>query len=518
MPKRNLFLPYIILQIFFFGPPALLAQTIGVAGSVSNDKLDEEELVRKGILLSEEGEYEAAVEAFERATLIEDGQGGVAYHNMGYAYELSGKKKEALEAYQKAVDRNPGQVLSIQKLGKLQYQLGNYYDAIDNGERVLKIDPLNREVRTWLPDAYRKAAEQHLFDLEYQAEQQEQSGENPECNCNSAQSARQYRVDFYTQPAILYRKAQGDFALHKQAGLSYVPMGVAANAMLANEFEVNMRVDSPQFGVLQPNFMASQEEIEFRIHQKHFYYGFGLLFTQINLGDADTPGITFPYTNTDFTYLKDSKVGFQMGSTSHVNRFSISLYPNYPFGDPKSAPQSSAMDFVNFDMNYRTLLNVFSRNIEKSSAPPFFFDFRFAMNEIYLTEYDIDGAGTNVGHYFGTYDLSLGLEIGAPRSKSRKIHASYGLTYTTRLYMLDLSSTDINTFGNGQGFFGFNSASAIEGNAFPGFRSNSHIITVFSRQTFGRHFLMKEGISYEHALTFEPYNAILVDLSFSLLY
>jgi hypothetical protein len=89
-------------------------------------------------------------------------------------------------------------------------------------------------------------------------------------------------------------------------------------------------------------------------------------------------------------------------------QFEISVYPNYPLGDAKSGPTSSAMDYVKMDLALRTQLNLFENQAEKSTSWPFFLTFAFSQDEIYITEYDVDGTGTHLGHYFGTYDISLG--------------------------------------------------------------------------------------------------------------
>jgi len=471
---------------------------------------DEETLIRTGILLSDEGRYEEAISLFRKAISRENSKGAIAYHNLGFAYELSGDKVKAMDAYREASERNPEQVITLSRLGTLQYELGQYRNAINTGEEVLRKDPRNQEIRKWLPDAYAKAAEQRLFYLGM--EEEETTGTTTGGTC-SDNTSRQYLVEYSVQPALLYNRNSSSFSIHKQSGLSYLPMSLRGNAFVANEFEVEVALGSPDFGILQPNFMAAQESILFRIYSDRFFYGFGLLFTQINMSENENPGLSSYYQNDEFTDLSDSKIGLHFGTRMKKTQFEISVYPNYPLGDAKSGPTSSAMDYVRMDLSLRTQLNLFKNKAEKSTNWPFFLTFAFSQDEVYLTEYDVDGAGTHLGHYFGTYDISLGFELGELKRTMNGASATFGMNITERLYGANLSNETINQFGNGQGFFGFSTESAISGNAFPGFRSNSHILTLYSRQLVFNHVILKEAVSYEHTLPFEPYLGILTEFS-----
>ncbi|HNJ64624.1 MAG TPA: tetratricopeptide repeat protein, partial [Turneriella sp.] len=152
----------VFVLIAIAGPFALGAQAQKTSSKDLAAEVDR--LNWEGIDLSNDSRYLDAADRFQKAITLDDTRSARSYHNIAYTYELAGDRNRALENYQKAVARNPQQVISWQSLGRTQYQMGLYKDAVFSGETVLKLDPRNMPVQKWLPDAYSKLAEQKIYD------------------------------------------------------------------------------------------------------------------------------------------------------------------------------------------------------------------------------------------------------------------------------------------------------------------------------------------------------------------
>jgi hypothetical protein len=139
---------------------------------------------------------------------------------------------------------------------------------------------------------------------------------------------------------------------------------------------------------------------------------------------------------------------------------------------------------------------------------------KFVIDEIYLTEYKPTTGTEAVGHYFGTYDLSVGMEFGKLQREFDKIATTWGFMLTQRLYFQNTGNTNLTSFGNGQGYFGFNSTGATTGNAFSSYRGNSFIITLFAAQMFKNRYVVREQLFLEATPGSERNHAIGFQLSF----
>jgi hypothetical protein len=141
---------------------------------------------------------------------------------------------------------------------------------------------------------------------------------------------------------------------------------------------------------------------------------------------------------------------------------------------------------------------------------------KVVMDEVYITEYKPVTGTDAVGHYFGTYDFSIGMEFGKLQREFDKIGTTWGFLLTQRLYFQNTNNTNLTSFGNGQGYFGLNTSGATTGNAFSSYRNNSFLITLFAAQLFKNRYVLREQIFFEATPGSERNHAIGAMLSFGM--
>jgi tetratricopeptide (TPR) repeat protein len=103
----------------------------------------------------------------------------------GLALDRAAKPKEALLAFQEAVEINPRSAEAHLGVGKTELQLDQLHEAVVELETVLRLDPRNAQARHLLSQAYRRLGD--------------------------SQHARKYAVTSPTQPAALEGDLLGDF-------------------------------------------------------------------------------------------------------------------------------------------------------------------------------------------------------------------------------------------------------------------------------------------------------------------
>ena len=490
--------------------------------SAQNQKSSSKELAAEvdklnweGIDLSNDSRYLDAADKFQRAITLDDTRAARSYHNIAYTYELAGDKNKALENYQKAVARNPRQVISWASLGKTQYSMGLYKDAVISGETVLKLDSRNSSVQKWLPDAYAKLAEQKMYDA-----RNDLSGDptsNPNCEARPDTIAE---VGVWASVIGAIDKQSTAFNMYKPAGIFQTPAGAYAEFNPLRELTFRLNGKTPYYGILQPTFYAGSENIEMQYNFKYFFFGGGILFSQLNVSNSTVPPSTATYIqNTDYTSISDTKFGLFMGGRDELNYFRLRIYPRYLFRDDTAGAKSISFDVVKMDLEYRrnlrlSLGSVIDEKQPASKGPFTDLIVKVDIDEIYITEYKPVTGTDAVGHYFGTYDFSIGMEFGRLQKEFDKIGFTYGFLLTERLYFQDTNNTNLTAFGNGQGYFGFNTTGATTGNAFSSYRNNSFIVTLFSAQMFKNRYVLRERLFFEATPGSERNHAIGLQVSF----
>ncbi|MFO1527508.1 MAG: hypothetical protein U1F16_16175 [Turneriella sp.] len=469
----------------------------------------------EGIDLSNDARYLDAADKFQRAISLDDTRAARSYHNVAYTYELAGDKNKALDNYQKAVQRNPRQTISWASLGKMQYAMGLYKDAVISGETVLKLDARNASVQKWLPDAYAKLAEQKMYDA-----RNDLSGDpatNPNCEARPDVIAE---VGAFASIIGAIDKQSTAFNMYKPSGVFQTPAGAYAIFNPLRELTFRLNGYTPYYGILQPTFFAGQERIEMQYNLKYFFFGGGILFNQLNLTNSTVPPSTTTYVqNTDYTSISDTKFGLFMGGRDELNYFILRIYPRYLFRDDTSGPKSTSFDVVKIDLEYRRNLRLSIGTVVDEKQPvskgPFTdIIVKVDIDEIYISEFKPVTGTDAVGHYFGTYDFTLGMEFGRLQREFDKIGFTYGFLLTERLYFQNTNNTNLTSFGNGQGYFGFNTTGATTGNAFSSYRNNSFIITLFSAQMFKNRYILRERLFFESTPGSERNHAIGLQVSF----
>lgn len=102
-----------------------------------------------------DGKYDEAIDVLTE-TLARYPAYYPAYHNIGYAYELSGEKERAYAAYVRAIETNPKLWQSYRALGDIASGDGDLDQAISHYQRASDINPYDASLYILLGNCYRK--------------------------------------------------------------------------------------------------------------------------------------------------------------------------------------------------------------------------------------------------------------------------------------------------------------------------------------------------------------------------
>jgi len=106
-----------------------------------------------GMHAEEAGEYEQAVDAYERAVTRGAASAEVDF-NLGNALYALGRAADAAASYLRAVDREPGYVEAWNNLGNALIDTGRAGEAIDAYRRALALDPHYADAHGNLAEAF----------------------------------------------------------------------------------------------------------------------------------------------------------------------------------------------------------------------------------------------------------------------------------------------------------------------------------------------------------------------------
>jgi len=104
------------------------------------------DLFNKGADLSNRGQYEAAIKAYDEAIKL-DPKLFVAWYNKGNDLDTLGEFNESVEAYDEAIKLDPTDVASWSSKGAVLGKLGEYNESIAAFDEALRLNP--DDVRTW---------------------------------------------------------------------------------------------------------------------------------------------------------------------------------------------------------------------------------------------------------------------------------------------------------------------------------------------------------------------------------
>ncbi|MDR2383239.1 MAG: tetratricopeptide repeat protein [Prevotellaceae bacterium] len=93
----------------------------------------------QGIVYSAEGEYDKAIEAYNKSIKLKPNVN--AYFDLGIAYNVKGEYDKAIEAYNKAIKLNPNFATEYNNLGDVYKNKGEYDKAIEAYNKAFELKP-----------------------------------------------------------------------------------------------------------------------------------------------------------------------------------------------------------------------------------------------------------------------------------------------------------------------------------------------------------------------------------------
>lgn len=118
-----------------------LSVPVFAEGSGDNISNDAKLIYNEGVNLYKLGEFDRAMEAFKKATVIEPNYID-AYFNLGYILEEAGRYPEALTVFKQIIVRDPSDYESVYKAAYLSMQLGEN----DRAKSYLSIIPQSASI------------------------------------------------------------------------------------------------------------------------------------------------------------------------------------------------------------------------------------------------------------------------------------------------------------------------------------------------------------------------------------
>lgn len=409
---------------------------------------DSVSLNREGVEAGRQGNFDQALQKFNESVNKADKGAAKVYHNKGWLYEQEGNISEALKFYEKALERNPYQLPTLERAGYLHYVNGNFIRAVELGERGLKIDPDNESILKWISDAHAKKIKQQKETEEKKKEDEEKEKLEDEAEKERKEEQDLFSIKYFIGSRVSYNLQKGDgFSYQSTDGLfGYnLPNMLYMSFTPKEKFEFYLETGTPYNGALLSDVQNWYERFEFIYRNGTICLGAGIMGSHYNNN-------TF-YGETK--KLDDYKLGFVIKKKAAKYSFEAILYPRMIPADAGFKPEKTLdTDYIDisFTMDYSKVLKL---------------DFGFTIKEFYFFDHAVP-----VSHYAGTYDFKGGVAyMDNPKSKfTAKVFL------IERLYMKDLNNDKPYDYFNGQGLFGFNRNKWYKGDPISGYDSHSHII------------------------------------------
>jgi hypothetical protein len=470
-----------IRQTLVIGIMAMMTVTLHAQDPVDHTK--------KGVQLSDKKAYDEAIKEFGKAIDIYNNSSARAYHNMGQALELKGELKNALPYYEEAIKRNPAQVPSFERLGSLYYQTGDFEKAVATGEHVLKIDPNNKEVMQWLPDAYKmKLQRQQEMLLAKQKEDEENKRKalekkkadekqyEEELDKKKAPRLLYASLDFTTQ--IGYYYDSGKFKLKTDDGLLVdVPEMLYVDFTPTKDWEIEFKTGNPHLGAASPNLVNYTETLQAAYFLDKYAIGAGMMGTHY--------GDNFAFVNSAGPAKKnyvenDFKIGIVFGKREEKSTLKVALYPRFMPQDTKNS-KGKTLDsgFYEFSYNY-----TFDRTVSYYSR---------------VTGYDFyyfDNAN-RLANYWGLYEVAVGVSFNKFNDVTKEKFLVFTVEFLERIYLRNLNNDKPYDVANGQGMFGIDAKNWIKGRPFSGYYTNSHSLLFRVDEIVTKNAFVYQKIGYE---------------------
>lgn len=473
----------------------LLTAGAAIFSQTKNDIM----LNRRGVELGEANRLDEAIKEFDKVIEARDHAAARAYHNKGYALEKKGELADAIKHYEEAWKRNPGQIVTGQRLGFGYYTTGDYERAVDVGEAVLKLDPEDKEVPRWLSDAYKKRMEKRQEELlaEEQRKLDEERRKAEELDRKKLEMKKErdksqffeMAIDAMLRTGLYYGKRQRSNGLYYTTNRKFrvitekglivdIPETIYMKFTPIPLISIELMAEKPWLGGGMPNFIEQSEKLELTFNFKRFVIGTGAWFNHYD-GDAAF------YRRYK---LFDAKVGFIVGYKKKKVEARFTWYPRMLIMDPRSST-GKTLDTGSFRIDYAYQMKSFIKIYALIYARDYYvFCHSFDWRVFYASYYHYS---RHIASYWGVYDLGLGINLSDLIYRADDTKFSVSIEWLQRFYLRDLENINPYTLApNGQGWFGLNLKKFTKGAPFSGFHAISQVIGLRFDEQITKHFFM----------------------------
>ena len=423
------------------------------------------ELNRRGVNKANSNNLKNAIEDFDAAIEKNNISSAKVYHNMGHVSELKGDETAALKYYEEALIRDPDLIPSLERVCELYDRSGLYANAIIAGEKVLKLDPMNKNVLPWLETAYAERFNVKRKEITL-LEKNKLYNDSVESAKEEKAEEKKHIVKIFLSGMLRYAFISGDskdFKYVKTEGLGPLdfPFKAGISVDPSENWSFSAVCGVPYFGALMPEVLNFYERAE-------IYYGRDNVYLGLGLSGYHYRGDEVWGENEKFN---DFKIGFALKTFSEKSEFLFQFYPALIPYDAGYSPVRT-LDVSHLNIEYLS-------KIKKNGIKARFTSYGF-------TFYD-HGAG--LSNYAGSYDIALGVLFAINRN------FSIFTEFCERIYMLDYLNEKPYSGMNGQGFFGFNRFKWFKGSPMSGHYSNSHVLSCkFEEKTGSASFYQKLSV------------------------
>lgn len=483
----------LITTIILFSPFFAIAESV-------------EQLNADGVRYSDNKMYDDAMESFKKAITIQDAQAARAFHNRGWVLEMQGNIPAALENYKEAVRRNPNLADSYERIGYWYYKAGKYADAVAMGEKVLKIDPSNADVKKWIADAYKLrmdkpgvSADLALIEQKPSPTAEEPKKEDPalaekkpdelkkdELKKNTPKEKIIATLDFTLRGGYYYDDNKYDY-VHTDGVIMNLPYNFALHMMPfeTSNTRFSFMMGNAYVGSALTGIIGQYEKTEGVIAIGPFGLGAGM---QINHYKGDD-------IYGENKSLIDVKPGLIIEYSDKKSQMSIWVYPRYVplFYDNKSST-GKTMDVSNGEMLYKyTLDEVIGYYSRVSFGDYYFFD------------HDL-----NVLAYSGYYDIALGLNLGNKGAVfGRDLNVS--IEIGKRVYLMKIAVDDRYKVMNGTSFMGID-RSGGKHDLFKGYNGVSNLFNLTATESITQNVFIYQKVMIEFVDRHNDHNEFALQL------
>lgn len=425
------------------------------------------ELNREGEKYFRQKKYKRALKEYNRAIEKYDIASARTYHNLGWINELNGKPKKAIKNYEEAIKRNPKQIHSSERAGYLYFKDKQFEKAIIAGERVLKLDPGNQSVATWLQQAYAerfKLKQKQIANLKNK-EMKKKLAKDVEKEREKEKKTIKFMADFMIR-STYELEGDNDYKYKSTPGYGLnFPNMYYFDLRPIDSLQLSVQTGNPYHGALMPEVIHWMEEVDLLFYTGEYFLGMGVLGNHYKSdsiwGEKEK--------------LNDYKIGIIFGSNWKRSSLYLSLFPRFiPYDAGYS--ENRTLDVEKYDLKYD--FN-FDQAIKIYAA--------ISLNGYYYFDHSVP-----TSNFAGNNDFTVGVELNL---KQDLVILSFEVT--ERLYYLDVLNDKPYTFANGQGLFGINKSKWFRGDPISGFETYGHVISIKAHEKINQYIFLYQQVIAE---------------------